>query len=147
MYNKGWNEAFGEKLFNFMLFTFGYLVIYHPTPPAFTCIWRSAIDYAWDGVCGSRGACMCNKSLNNAFGEKLFNFMLFTFRIFGNLSPHPPAFTCIWRSAIDYAWDGVCGSRGACMCNKGLNEAIGEKLFNFMLFTFGYLVLCHPTPH
>ena len=31
------------------------------------------------------------------------------------------------------------------MCNKGLNEAFGEKLFNFMLFTFGYLVLCHPT--
>ena len=32
------------------------------------------------------------------------------------------------------------------MCNKGLNEAIGEKLFNFMLFSFRYLVLCHPTP-
>ena len=32
------------------------------------------------------------------------------------------------------------------MCNKGFNEAFGEKLFNFMLFTFGYLVLCHPTP-
>ena len=32
------------------------------------------------------------------------------------------------------------------MCNKSLNNAFGEKLFNFMLFTFGYLVLCHPTP-
>ena len=32
------------------------------------------------------------------------------------------------------------------MCNKGLNEAFGEKLFNFILFSFGYLVLCHPTP-
>ena len=32
------------------------------------------------------------------------------------------------------------------MCNKSLNEAFGEKLFNFMLFTFQYLVLCHPTP-
>ena len=32
------------------------------------------------------------------------------------------------------------------MCIKGLNEAFGEKLFNFMLFTFGYLVFCHPTP-
>ena len=31
------------------------------------------------------------------------------------------------------------------MCNKGLNEAFGETLFNFMLFTFGYLVLYHPT--
>ena len=32
------------------------------------------------------------------------------------------------------------------MCNKGLNEAFGEKLFNFMLFNMGYLVICHPTP-
>ena len=32
------------------------------------------------------------------------------------------------------------------MCNKGLNEAFGENLFNFMLFTFGYLVICHPIP-
>ena len=32
------------------------------------------------------------------------------------------------------------------MCNKGLNEAFGEKLFNFMLFSLGYLVICHPTP-
>ena len=32
------------------------------------------------------------------------------------------------------------------MCNKGLNEAFGEKLFNFMLFNLGYLVICHPTP-
>ena len=32
------------------------------------------------------------------------------------------------------------------MCNKGLIEAFGDKLFNFMLFSFGYLVLYHPTP-
>ena len=32
------------------------------------------------------------------------------------------------------------------MCYKSLNEAFGENLFNFMLFTFGYLVSCHPTP-
>ena len=32
------------------------------------------------------------------------------------------------------------------MCNNGLNEAFGEKLFNFMLFSFRYFVLCHPTP-
>ena len=32
------------------------------------------------------------------------------------------------------------------MCNIGLNEAFGEKLFNFMLFSFRYLVLCQPTP-
>ena len=32
------------------------------------------------------------------------------------------------------------------MCNKGLNEAFGEKLFNFMLFSFRYSALCHPTP-
>ena len=32
------------------------------------------------------------------------------------------------------------------MCNKGLKEAFGDKLFNFMLLTFGYLVFCHPTP-
>ena len=27
-----------------------------------------------------------------------------------------------------------------------LNEAFGEKLFNFLLFNFRYLVLCHPAP-
>ena len=37
-------------------------------------------------------------------------------------------------------------SREACMCNKGLNEAFEENLFNFMLFSFGYFVIYHPTP-
>ena len=32
------------------------------------------------------------------------------------------------------------------MCNKGLNEASREKLLIFILFSFRYLVLCHPTP-
>ena len=32
MYKKGLIEAFSEKLFNFMLFSFGYLVLFHPTP-------------------------------------------------------------------------------------------------------------------
>ena len=32
------------------------------------------------------------------------------------------------------------------MYNKGLNEAFGETLFNFVLFSFRHLVLCHPTP-
>ena len=58
---------------------------------------------------------------------------------------HPPTFTCICGNAHHYACDMVCGSREACMCNKGLNEAYGEKLFDFMLFSFQYLVLCHPT--
>ena len=40
----------------------------------------------------------------------------------------------------------VCGSREACLFNNGLIEAFGEKLFIFMLSSFRYLVLCHPTP-
>ena len=32
------------------------------------------------------------------------------------------------------------------MCNKSLNEAFGETLFNFMLLNFRYFVLCHATP-
>ena len=32
------------------------------------------------------------------------------------------------------------------MCNKSLIDAFEEKLFNFMLLNFRYLVLCHPTP-
>ena len=32
------------------------------------------------------------------------------------------------------------------MNNKGLNEAFGERSFNFMLFNLAYLVICHPTP-
>ena len=32
------------------------------------------------------------------------------------------------------------------MCNKDLSEAFGEKLFNSILFSFRYLVLCHPSP-
>ena len=32
------------------------------------------------------------------------------------------------------------------MCNKGLNDEFGETLFNFLLFNFRDLVLCHPTP-
>ena len=58
----------------------------------------------------------------------------------------PPAFTGICGNAIHYNCDGVCGSREACMCNKGWNEAFGEKLSNFRLLSFRYFVLCHPTP-
>ena len=50
------------------------------------------------------------------------------------------------RSHAFVAMHGFCGSREACLCNKSLNEAFGEKLFNFLLFNFRYLVLCHPTP-
>ena len=32
------------------------------------------------------------------------------------------------------------------MCNKSLNEAFGDMLFNFMLLNFRYFVLCHPAP-
>ena len=32
------------------------------------------------------------------------------------------------------------------MCNKGLIEAVGGKLLNFMLFIFVLLFLPHPTP-
>ena len=69
------------------------------------------------------------------------------FRIFSPLSTNHLRFQDYLATHSDfYAWDGVCGSREACMCNKGLNEAFGEKLFNFMLFNLGYLVICHPTP-
>ena len=89
---------------------------------------------------------MCNEGLNEVFGEKLLNFMLVQLPIFGTLSPHPPAFTCTCGNALHYACDGVCGSREACMCNKGLNEAFGEKLFNFMLLNSGYFVLFYHPP-
>ena len=32
---------------------------------------------------------MCNKGLNKAFGEKVFNFITAKFGIFRHLSPHP----------------------------------------------------------
>ena len=32
------------------------------------------------------------------------------------------------------------------MWNKGLIEAVGGKLFNFLLFSLGFLVIYHPTP-
>ena len=46
MCNKGLNEAFGVKLFNFIQLNLGYFDIYHPIPPAFTCICGNAIRYA-----------------------------------------------------------------------------------------------------
>ena len=75
--------------------------------------------------------------------ERIIQLHAVQFPIFGPLSPHPPfAFICICGNALHYACDEVCGSREACMCNNGLNEAFGEKLFNFMLFSFRFLVLC-----
>ena len=32
------------------------------------------------------------------------------------------------------------------MCNKGLNESFGEKLFNFILLNLVYFDIYHPTP-
>ena len=60
-----------------------------PHPPAFTGICGNAIHYACDGVCWSREACTCYKSWNEAFGEKLFNFMLLNFRYFVLCHPTP----------------------------------------------------------
>ena len=48
-------------------------------PPEFTCICGNALHYAGDGVCWLREAYMCNKGLNDTFGEKSFDFMLFSF--------------------------------------------------------------------
>ena len=62
-----------------MLFIFVLLIPPHPTPLPFSCICGNAIHYACDGVCVSRGACMCNKKLIEAVGGKLFIFMLFSF--------------------------------------------------------------------
>ena len=113
-------------------------------PHAFTCICGNAIHCHRHGICRSREACMFHKDLNEAFGNVIQGYAV-QFPIFGPLSTHPPAFTCICGNAIHYDcdWDGVCGSREACMCNKGLNEAFGEKLFKFMLFI---LSLITPTP-
>ena len=80
---------------------------------------------------------MCNKGLIEAVGGKLLNFMLFIFVLLFPPHPTPLPFSCICGNAIHYACDGVCVSRGACMCNKKLIEAVGGKLFIFMLFSFG----------
>ena len=89
---------------------------------------------------------MCNKGLNEAFGEKLFNFMLFSFRYLVLCQPTPlRSHAFVAMHSIMFAM-GVCGPSEACICNKGLNEAFGEKLFNFMLLSSGYFVLSHPTP-
>ena len=96
----------------------------------FSSIWSKSpicgneIHYAWDGVCRSSEACMCNKGLNEAFGEKLFNFILFSFGYLVIYHPNPLRSHAFCGNAIHYAWDGVCRSREACMCNKGLNEAL-----------------------
>ena len=117
---------------------------FHTPALASTC--NHALHYACDGVYGTKEDYSCNKSLIETTREKLFNFMLFSFVLLLPPYPKPPAFTCICGNAIYYACDGFCGSREACMCNKGSNEAFGEKLFNFLLFNFQYLVLSHPIP-
>ena len=89
---------------------------------------------------------MCKKGLNKAFGEKLFNFMLFSFRYLVLCQPTPlHSHAFVVMHSIMFAM-GVCGSSEACMCNKGLNQAFGKKLFNFMLLNSGYFVLFQPTP-
>ena len=64
--------------------------------------------------------------------------------IWSFVTPPPCVHMHLWE-CIHYACDGFCGSREACICDKGLNEAFGETLFNFLMFNFRYLVLCHPT--
>ena len=78
--------------------------------------------------------------------ERSIQLYAVQFSIFGTLSTHTPAFTYICGNALHYVAMGVCGSSEACMCNKGLNQAFGRKLFNFMLLNCGYFVLSHPTP-
>ena len=46
-----------------------------------------------------------------------------------------------------HACDGVCESKEAYMCNKGLIKAFGGKLFNFMLFLDFSPSLPPPQPH
>ena len=45
------------------------------------------------------------------------------FRVFRPFSPHPFAFTRNCSNALHYACDGVCDSKEARKCNKGLIEA------------------------
>ena len=46
MFIKSLNKAFGEKLFNFMLFTVRYFVHFHPIPLGSHAFFGNAIHYA-----------------------------------------------------------------------------------------------------
>ena len=51
MFNKGSNEAFGEKSFNFMQFSFRYFVLCHPTPlRSLACVAMQSIVLAMRSV-------------------------------------------------------------------------------------------------
>ena len=58
--------------------------------------------------------------------------------------PIPPAFHWICCSTFDC--NGICESREGCIRSKGLIESLGEKLFNFLLSSLGFLCFFHPTP-
>ena len=58
--------------------------------------------------------------------------------------PIPPAFHWICCSTFDC--NGICESREGCIRSKGLIESLGEKPFNFMLSSLGFLCFFHPTP-
>ena len=68
------------------------------------------------------------------------------FHLFSPFSPHSPTFKRNFSNELRYASDGVYKSEEGCNCNKGLIEAFLKKLFNFIVFSFGYLVIYHPTP-
>ena len=101
-----------------MLWSFGYFVLFHPTPlrsQAFVAM--NSIMLAMGSVGREKLACATMVQMKHL--ERSYSTFCRKFPIFCPLSPHPPVFTCICGNAIHYACDGVCGSREACMRNNG----------------------------
>ena len=127
-----------------MLLSFRYFLLCHPTPlrsQAFVAM--QSIMLAMGPVGQMKLACAWRVVMKHL--ERSYSTLCCSVSDNFSFVTQPP---CVHR----HLWQCylLClrwrlWSNEACMCVKGWNKAFGEKLFNFMLLSFRYFLLCHPT--
>ena len=118
MCNNGSNEAFEEKLFIFLLFNFRYLVLCPPTPlrsHAFVAMQYIMLAMGYTGQ--EKLACAIRVEMKHL--ERSYSTLCCLISDILSFVTPPPCVHRYCSNAIHDACDGVCGSREACMCNKG----------------------------
>ena len=114
MCNKSWNEAFGEKLFNFMLFNYRYFVLCHPTNlRSQAIVAMQSIMLPMGTVCHRKLACAMRVEMKH-LKKRYSTLCCWISDILSFVTPPLCVHSHLWQ-CNHYACDGfVCQKKLAC---------------------------------
>ena len=100
---------------------------------------------AMGSICQEKFACAIRFEMKHL--ERSYSTLCCSISDILSFAPHPPASQAFVALQSIMPAIGSVGQEWFACAMRNENEAIGEKLFNFMLFDFQYFFLCHPIPN